>query len=163
MNLPTFIGVDPGKSGAIVALGIHPTIEVHCVCKNTERELWEFVQSQVRDPSGETFAMIEKVHAMPKQGVTSMFNFGQSYGYLRGILVASQIPFEAVTPAKWQKRYGLIRKKKESDTDKKNRHKAVAQELFPTTKVTHALADALLIAHFCREHYAQPISTKSLR
>ncbi len=160
--MPVFIGVDPGKSGAIVALGDHPTEALTCVCKNTEREAWEFLRERANEAPGNSFAMIEKVSAMPKQGVTSMFNFGMSYGFLRGILVAAQIPFEAVTPAKWQKRYGLIRKKGETDVQKKNRHKAVAQELFPTTKVTHALGDALLIAHYCREHYHRPISMKSL-
>lgn len=139
-----YIGVDPGKSGAIVVLR-EAKVDV-LTCKHTERDLWSFVAER-RD----AVAIIEKVHAMPKQGVTSMFNFGMSYGFLRGILVASAIPFEDVTPAKWQKRYGLIRKKGESDTAKKNRHKAKAQELFPSQKITHATADALLIAHYCRE------------
>jgi len=91
------------------------------------------------------------VHAMPKQGVSSTFKFGQNFGTLLGILAALGIPHERITPGKWQKEFGLIRRdKNETITEKKNRHKARAQELFPAVRVTHAVADALLIAEFCR-------------
>jgi hypothetical protein len=65
-------------------------------------------------------------------------------------LIASGVPFEAVTPGKWQKEFGLLAKKGETKTAKKNRHKARAQELFPDLKITHATADALLIAEYGR-------------
>ena len=87
---------------------------------------------------------------MPGQGVTSMFNFGKSYGNLEAFLVAAAIPFERVTPSVWQREFGLIKKKGETHTQKKNRHKSLAQELFPSVKVTHAVADALLIAEYGR-------------
>ena len=64
-------------------------------------------------------------------------------------MTAAGIRWEYVTPQKWQREFGLILPKL-SNTDKKNRHKAVAQQLFPDVKITHAIADALLIAEYCR-------------
>ncbi len=78
-----------------------------------------------------------------------MFSFGRNYGFLRGCLHCLKIPFEEVTPAKWQREFSLLRTDKaETNTAKKNRHKAKAQQLFPDTNVTHAIADALLIAEY---------------
>lgn len=117
----------------------------------TERDTWNIFTSL-----GNTdFAYIEKVAAMPGQGVVSMFSFGRNYGFLRACLIASGIPFEDVTPLKWQRPLGLVKTRskgapKESSTDKKNRHKARAQQLWPDLKITHAIADALLIAEWGR-------------
>jgi len=81
---------------------------------------------------------------MPGQGVASSFKFGQGYGSLEMALTAAGIPFERVTPQKWQKALGCLTK------GQKNVSKRKAQELFPTMKVTHATADALLIAEWGR-------------
>lgn len=140
------IGIDPGASGGIALLddeGAHAW-----KMPDTERDTQELFE-QLAGPFGLAFAGIEKVHAMPGQGVTSMFNFGRNYGMLRGMLIANCIPFETVTPQKWQKEFSL-RNSKWAKTKKKNKHKARAQELFPHIRVTHALADALLIAEFMR-------------
>jgi crossover junction endodeoxyribonuclease RuvC len=141
-----FLGIDPGKSGAIAVLG--PDWVDTIKLDNTERDIWEFLTSDTRyaadDGQIPCFAMLEQVHSMPGQGVASMFKFGQSYGFLRGILIASNIPFETVTPAKWQ---GVLGCRSKGD---KNVTKAKAQELFPSEKVTHATADALLLAEYCR-------------
>ena len=96
-------------------------------------------------------AYIERVASMPGQGVASTFKFGRSYGFLRGLLVAFAIPFEEVAPGVWQKPFGLpTLKKAGSITAKKNAHRAKAQQLFPGVKMTHAVADALLIAEWGR-------------
>ena len=79
-----------------------------------------------------------------------MFKFGQSYGALEALIVASGIPLERVTPVVWQRAFGLLRKKGETQVEKKNRHKARAQELFPSIGITHAIADALLLAEYAR-------------
>jgi len=101
------------------------------------------------------------VNAMPGQGVTSMFSFGRSYGFLRGCLVALGIPFDDVTPGKWQKALGLTRANKdESITSKKNRHKQRAQQLFPHLKITHAIADATLLCEFGRRLRAGELQAK---
>jgi Holliday junction resolvasome RuvABC endonuclease subunit len=96
-------------------------------------------------------AVIEHVHAMPKQGVSSTFKFGVGYGGLRMALIAASIPFEEVTPRTWQKALGVVvRKKTETKTQFKNRLKAKAQQLFPRESITLKTADALLIAEYCR-------------
>jgi crossover junction endodeoxyribonuclease RuvC len=144
------IGIDPGKSGGLVA--IHPDGEVEAwKMPATERDIWSFFgdfnRSLGRLPP--VFAAIEKVHSMPGQGVASCFAFGMGYGGLRMALIAAGIPFETVTPQKWQKALGCLSK------GDKNVTKARAQELFPAIKVTHAIADALLIAEYCRRTHAK--------
>lgn len=140
----TIIGIDPGSSGAIAAL--IPGLYAPDVYKlaNTEADIAAWLSEH---DSG--FAFVESVHAMPKQGVSSCFRFGQSYGFLRGLLIAMRIPFEEVTPQKWQKELGCLTK------GDKNVSKARAQQLFPTSKVIHATADAMLIAEFGRRVLAQ--------
>jgi len=93
--------------------------------------------------------MVERVHAFPGAGVTGMFTFGNFYGFLRGILTASGIPHEFVQPEKWQKAMGCLTR------GDKNVSKAAAQRLFPKIKITHAMADSLLIAEYCRRTFNQ--------
>ena len=144
-----FIGIDPGANGGIAWVRGNES-EAVAIQHLTERLAWEYIAAM---EDGETIARIEKVSAMPGNGVTGMFRFGQSYGFLRGCLVASGIPFDEVTPQRWQKEFGLIVKGKISQTEKKNRNKAKAQQLFPqmaSLTITHAKADALLIAEYAR-------------
>jgi len=127
----------------------------------TERDVWELFTTLY---GGEAFAFIEKVSAMPgrkttkgkerqSMGATSAFTFGMGYGGLRMALIAAGIPFETITPGKWQKHFGLITPKGKDLTtgEKKNIHKARAQELFPGMKVTQYNADAILLAEYCRQ------------
>ena len=96
--------------------------------------------------------IIEQVSAMPGQGVTSMFNFGQSFGILKGICSAMQLPMFFVRPAKWKKYFGLIKSEKDA-----SRTKAI--EMFPyfssqlSKKKDSNKADAILIASFYYETY----------
>ena len=90
-------------------------------------------------------ATIENVHAMPKQGVTSSFTFGKNFGFLIGLLTACCIPYKFVTPQKWQKGMQCMTK------GDKNISKAAAQRLWPKIKITHAIADSLLIAEYGRQ------------
>lgn len=147
-----FIGVDPGYSGAIVALDEHG--HVIRVVKNdgTERDTFAaFCNYETAD----VFAYIERVHSMPKQGVSSSFKFGVSYGFLRGCLIGSGVAFEERTPQQWQKEMGCL-----SHGDK-NVTKQRAQQLFPKEKVTHKTADALLIAEYCRRSCNRPVEFMS--
>lgn len=141
----TFIGIDPGGSGGIAAIfddGDTWAIPMPDTHKDLLDELIGFRLAT---------AMIEQVHSMPGQGVKSTFTFGQNFGALRMALTASSIPYEMVTPQKWQSHFGLpTTNKAGSKVAKKNAHKARAQELFPSIKITHAVADALLIAEYCR-------------
>ena len=134
----TYLGLDPGKSGAIAFLRGD---EAWCIkCSETPAD----IADALREVEGPCFAIIERVHSMPRQGVSSTFKFGESFGLLQGLLVALQIPHEFVTPAKWQGTMGC-----RSGGDK-NVTKKRAQELFPAIKVIHAVADALLLAEYCR-------------
>ena len=96
--------------------------------------------------------VIEQVAAMPGQGVTSMFNFGQSFGVLKGICAAMQIPMYFVRPAKWKKYFNLINSEKDA-----SRTKAI--EIFPhfstqlSRKKDSKKADAILISSFFYETY----------
>ncbi|SVA54267.1 uncharacterized protein METZ01_LOCUS107121 [marine metagenome] len=96
--------------------------------------------------------IIEQVAAMPGQGVTSMFNFGQSFGVLKGICAAMQIPMYFVRPAKWKKYFNLINSEKDA-----SRTKAI--EIFPhfsaqlSRKKDSNKADAILISSFFYETY----------
>ena len=105
----------------------------------------EYQKNQVR-------VVIEQVSAMPGQGVTSMFNFGQSFGVLKGVCTAMQLPMYFVRPAKWKKYFGLINSEKDA-----SRTKAI--EMFPyfssqlSKKKDSNKADAILIASFYYETY----------
>lgn len=140
------IGCDPGKSGCIAVLLPNGTAKV-CKLSETEADIRDFV-SRISDlcflENWPMFAYVERVSAMPKQGVSSTFKFGASYGFLRGLLVALKIPFEEVTPGTWQRALKCL-----SGGDK-NVTKARAQQLFPAMTITHAIADGLLIAEYGR-------------
>ena len=96
--------------------------------------------------------IIEQVSAMPGKGVTSMFNFGQSFGILKGICSAMQLPMYFVRPAKWKKYFNLINSEKDA-----SRTRAI--EIFPylsdqlSKKKDSNKADAILIASFYYETY----------
>ena len=100
----------------------------------------------------EVLAVIEQVSAMPGQGVTSMFNFGQSFGIIKGICSAMQLPLYFVRPAKWKKYFNLIKSEKDA-----SRTRAI--EIFPyfssqlSKKKDSNKADAILIASFYHETY----------
>lgn len=140
------IGIDPGASGGIASLQPGqptdgaPEIETLKLTV-TERDVSDFLGVRAY---AHAYAYIERVHSMPKQGVASSFKFGVSYGFLRGLLIGLEIPFEEVTPQRWQKAMGCL------THGDKNVSKARAQQLFPGIKITHAIADSLLIAEYGR-------------
>ena len=142
--IKSYIGIDPGKNGGIAI--IYGNRAEAYKMPNTEQEIYELLY-KLSNYSFLTFALIEKVHAMPNQGVTSMFNFGKNYGFLRACLIACEIPFDEVTPNKWQKKLQCQTK------GDKNITKQKAQQLFPGIKITHAIADALLIAYYNKHFY----------
>ena len=141
-----YIGIDPGKSGSIAAIVETGDYRYIHWMKNSETELdlSQWVYDLIGETNEEHFAYIENVHSTPQMGVTSAYTFGDNAGFLRGLLTAHQIPFEKVTPQKWQKVMGCLSK------GDKNVTKQAAQRLFPREKITHANADALLIAEYCR-------------
>lgn len=142
------IGIDPGGSGGIAIIDEFGASSWKVPA--TERDTWDLLHGLYSE-SPSAVAYIEQVHSMPGQGVSSTFRFGASYGGLRMAMIAAGVPFHDVAPGVWQKVFRLpTLKKAGSNTAKKNAHKARAQELFPDLKITHATADALLIAEFGR-------------
>ena len=139
-----FLGVDPGLSGGfgLVPQWGDPSAAIAFKQQQTERDIADFFETWA---DSIIFAMIEKVHSMPKQGVASSFKFGMSYGFLRGLLIGFKIPFEEVTPQRWQKRLQCF-----THGDKRI-SKARAQQMWPELKITHSTADALLISEYCRQ------------
>jgi hypothetical protein len=138
------IGVDPGISGGIAILGIKGAAQAYKM-PSTSRDLWELIQEikMAADfESHQISATLESVSSSPQMGVVSAFTFGNGFGHLEMALTAAGIPFERVRPQVWQKALGCMTK------GNKNITKAKAQEMFPNLKVTHATADALLIAEY---------------
>lgn len=137
------IGIDPGANGAIAWI----TDGKPCVEKmpDTLQDLWELLISiSMNASTGGTgiHAYIEQVHSSPQMGVKSAFTFGNGFGHLEMALTAAGIPFTRIRPQVWQKELGCMTKGDKNVTKRK------AQELFPSMKVNHYVADALLIAHY---------------
>jgi Holliday junction resolvasome RuvABC endonuclease subunit len=145
-----YVGIDPGSSsGGIAIIQWNRSVEYLRAMPETERDIWDLI-----DNVHFGYAVIEKVHSMPGQGVVSTFKFGRNYGFLRGCLVAAEIPFEEVLPSKWQRGLSIPpRAKIESKSQWKDRLKGIAQQMFPSTNITLKTADALLIAEFCRRSH----------
>lgn len=146
-----FIGLDPGKSGSVAfidkATGHAWSFKLDC----TDRDIVEGIRDALFTQKGgaaDAFAVIEKVASSPQMGVKSAFTFGQSFGKLEMVLNCLGIRFEYVSPAKWQ---GDMKCRTKGD---KNVTKAAAQRLFPAVKITHANADALLMAEYARRKEA---------
>ena len=146
-----YMGIDPGKSGGWAVLQADGS--VWGVGKNLDTRT---LLTALKD--SDTTVGVEKVGASPQMGRTSAFSFGESYGVIQGMLLAQEYELLLVTPQKWQKEFGLIQKTPKGEkgkvgrnsTAKKNANKAMAARLFPGQKITHAWADALLIAEYCR-------------
>lgn len=136
-----YIGVDPGISGGVAACDNHGHFKAWGM-PETEKDIYQMFRDL--GSAKNTCALIERVHSMPAQGIVSAFTFGKGYGGLRMAMVASFIPFEEVTSRVWQQALGCL-----SGGDK-NVTKARAQQLFPNLKITHAIADALLICEYLR-------------
>ena len=157
------IGIDPGVSGSICFFKdgkILDVIEMPIMNegkKNKKQvngaQIYNEIRKRIDNTSSTgTRAVIEHVTAMPGQGVTSMFNFGQSFGILKGVCSAMRLPMFFVRPAKWKKYYNLINSEKDA-----SRTRAI--EIFPnfssqlSKKKDSNKADAILIASFYYETY----------
>ena len=143
-----YIGVDPGKNGGIAIIDSDGVIAFPFSEERLLIELDGIAQEY------ECICYLEHVHAMPKQGVSSTFNFGMNFGFIQGVLKAYEIPYELVTPQKWKKEF--------SCTSDKNTSIEVCKRLFPGVnlkatdrcKKDHdGIAEALLIAEYGRRHY----------
>lgn len=151
-----FLGIDPGRSGG---LGIIDEFGAHVahfkLADATERDIWDWINEQTENAT-QIWATMEKVNAgvfgrgkVGSMGVTSAFTFGYGNGLLRGLLIAAAIPIEMVPPQRWQKELNCMTR------GNKNVSKNRAQEIWPNEKITHAIADSLLIAEYGRIQWAK--------
>ena len=154
------IGIDPGISGSICFFEDGKIIEVIEMPVMTEgkknkkqvngAQIYNEFLKRINYKNDDIRVVIEQVSAMPGQGVTSMFNFGQSFGILKGICSAMQLPMFFVRPAKWKKYFNLINSQKDA-----SRTRVI--EIFPyfstqlSKKKDSNKADAILIASFYYE------------
>ena len=157
------IGIDPGISGSICFFKDGKIIDVVEMPTMTEgkknkkqvngSQIFNEISSRIKKLDNKDIkVVVEQVSAMPGQGVTSMFNFGQSFGILKGICSAMQLPIYFVRPTKWKKYFNLINSEKDA-----SRTRAI--EIFPyfsgqlSKKKDSNKADAILIASFYYETY----------
>ena len=153
------IGIDPGLSGAIAVMEGNKIMDIFDMPvmpegKKNKRQLnsaqlAKLLKDNIKN-NEEVAIIVEQVNAMPGQGVTSMFNFGQTFGAIKGICAALGLPIFFVRPAKWKKHFELINSSKDA-----SRTKAI--EMYPS--ISHQLSkkkdvnksDAILIARFYNE------------
>lgn len=138
------IGIDPGVGGGLACLT--PDCRVTAVDKmpDTDPDVLQWFAWVTASGAIPSVAYLEQVSSSPQMGVVSAFTFGRGYGALCMALAALKIRREDVRPQRWQKALGCLTKGDKNVTKRK------AQALFPNVKVTHHLADALLIAEYGR-------------
>ena len=150
------IGIDPGLSGAIAVMHDKKVINMYDMPvmaegKKNKRQLnssqlVNIIKDNINEDE-ETIVVVEQVNAMPGQGVTSMFNFGQTFGAIKGVCAALKLPIFFVRPSKWKKHFELINSSKDA-----SRTKVI--EMYPTLSSQLAKkrdvnkSDAVLIAKF---------------
>lgn len=154
-----YIGVDPGKKGGYAI--IHKDLSGK---QHVEVFPWDddgFVREMVTwngdfaaHEGGGMVACVEKVGAMPGQGVTSMFNFGKNAGFIEGVLTGLGVPYQLVPPNVWKKSFSLIGKDKQASIE-------TCKRLFPgisllpgdkCRKDSDGMAEALLMAEYARRN-----------
>ena len=150
------IGIDPGISGAIAVMLDKKVINMYDMPvmaegKKNKRQLNSSqlvnIIKENRNKDEEMIVVVEQVNAMPGQGVTSMFNFGQTFGAIKGVCAALKLPIFFVRPSKWKKHFELINSSKDA-----SRTKVI--EMYPTLSGQLAKkrdvnkSDAILIAKF---------------
>lgn len=146
--MKTYIGIDPGKSGALALL----TEDGLCTVVPFQESAYTAILKAASGPS--SVCCLEKVGAMPGQGVVSMFNFGHNLGYIEGLLQAFDIPYQLVPPQTWKKEFCV--------TSDKNTSIEVCRKLFPhvcllptskSRKPSDGMAEAMLMAEYARRRF----------
>ena len=148
MQLYPFIGIDPGKSGGIAYIDTEQGIA------GTEPYSDTALIDLCADARGRNvMCCLEKVGARPGQGVVSMFSFGQSVGYIKGVLESFRIPYQEISPQKWKKEFGLNSEKAASAEVCRKLFPDVSLLASPRCKKPHdGMAEALLMAEYARRH-----------
>ena len=150
------IGIDPGLSGAIAVLDNNKVLKIYDMPvmaegKKNKRQLnsaqlVNIIKENIENRE-EINVVVEQVNAMPGQGVTSMFNFGQTFGAIKGVCAALNLPIFFIRPSKWKKYFELINSSKDSSRTKAiEMYPSIANQLAKKKDVNKS--DAILIARF---------------
>ena len=153
------VGIDPGLSGAIAILENNKVLNIFDMPvmaegKKNKRQLnsaqlVKIIKDSTK-PDAEKAVVVEQVNAMPGQGVTSMFNFGQTFGAIKGVCAALELPIFFVRPSKWKKHFELINSSKDSSRTKViEMYPSLSSQLAKKKDVNKS--DAILIARFYTE------------
>ena len=156
------IGIDPGLSGGIAVLDdlkIYDIFDMPIMSEGKKNknqlnsaQLVNIIKKNII--SGDTFVIVEQVSAMPGQGVTSMFNFGQTFGSIKGICAALNLPIFFVRPTKWKKHFELLNSSKDASRTKViEMYPSISPKLSRKKDVNKA--DAILIGRYFRDCRAQ--------
>ena len=153
------IGIDPGIQGALAILDNEKVIDIVDLPVMSEGKknkkqlngayLSDYLKKHILNIEN-TVVVVEQVNAMPGQGVTSMFNFGQTFGVIKGICAALKIPIYFVRPSKWKKHFDLIRSSKDASRTKVIEMYPSLSNLLSKKKDVNK-SDAILIARFYSE------------
>ena len=155
------IGIDPGISGSICFFQNGKILDVVEMPTMTEgkknkkqvngSQIYNEISTRINKADGQDIRIvIEQVSAMPGQGVTSMFNFGQTFGAIKGVCAALELPIFFVRPSKWKKHFELINSSKDSSRTKAiEMYPALSNQLAKKKDVNKS--DAILIARFYSE------------
>ena len=157
------IGIDPGLSGGIAIiddLKIFDIFDMPIMSEGKKNknqlnsaQLVNIIKNHITIKD-KTFVIVEQVSAMPGQGVTSMFNFGQTFGSIKGICAALGLPIFYVRPAKWKKHFELINSSKDASRTKViEMYPSISSRL--TKKKDVNKADAILIARYFKDCRSQ--------
>ena len=145
------IGIDPGINGAISIIENKKILEVYDTPtmiegkKNKKQingaQVTNIIKERIKDQK-EVIVVVEHVNAMPGQGVTSMFNFGQSFGVIKGICAALNLPIYFVRPTKWKKYFNLIKTNKDASRTKViEAYPEISNKLHSAKFITHLNVD----------------------
>ena len=153
------IGIDPGLSGAIAVLENNKVLGIYDMPvmadgKKSKRQLNSAqlvsIIKQNTSNNDELVIVVEQVNAMPGQGVTSMFNFGQTFGAIKGVCAALELPIFFVRPSKWKKYFELLNSSKDASRTKViEMYPSLSNQLSKKKDVNKS--DAILIARFYSE------------
>ena len=150
-----FIGIDPGKNGGAAVINEVPDHEatISFRCPKTPTEMaYTLVSTIPENISYEDVRVtVEHVHAMPANGVVSMFSFGQNLGQWEGILGAFELNVDYVGPRTWMQHYDC--KPNMERRERKRYLRGLSEKIFPNIKMTFNVSDALLIANYNKEIY----------
>ena len=155
-----YIGIDPGKNGAIAKI-TGRSVETYRFKNLTYREIRDALHTAIGETEGRIFILFEKAFGLPRQSAPNAYTYGEHNGVLKGVLIELSttrfgLQWDEVRPSVWKKAMGVATSRNVLYRDKKKVSRKKAQDLFPRIdKIDDSIAEALLIAEYCRRFYGR--------